>query len=102
MSQDKERDVQEFVISDALWELIEPLMPVYEKKVHPLGCYRSRVPDRKVLNGIFFVLRTGCQWKALDQQVSARVQQRTRGFRSGSRMVCLHGCGRCLCMTMTH
>ena len=69
MSQDqerKERDAQEFVISDALWELIEPLMPVYEKKAHPLGCYRSRVPDRKVLNGIFFVLRTGCQWKALD------------------------------------
>jgi putative transposase len=57
--QDKERDVQEFVISDALWE-------VQEKKAHPLGCYRSRVPDRKVLNGIFFVLRTGCQWKALD------------------------------------
>jgi putative transposase len=65
--QDKARDVQEFVISDALWELIEPLMPVYEKKPHPLGCYRSRVPDRKVLNGIFFVLRTGCQWKALDE-----------------------------------
>src|SRR4028119_1998717 len=63
---DKERDVQEFVISDALWELIEPLMPVYEKKPHPLGCYRSRVPDRTVLDGIFFVLRTGCQWKALD------------------------------------
>ncbi len=63
---DKERDVQEFVISDALWELIEPLMPVYEKKPHPLGCYRSRVPDRQVLNGIFCVLRTGCQGKALD------------------------------------
>lgn len=61
-----ERRVQEFLISDTLWERIEPLIPVREKKVHPLGCHRPRVPDRQVLNGIFFVLRTGCQWKALD------------------------------------
>jgi len=61
-----ERKIQEFLISDVLWERIEPLIPVREKKVHPLGCHRPRVPDRKVLNGIFFVLRTGCQWKALD------------------------------------
>jgi transposase len=62
----EEIPVQEFVISDVLWELIEPLLPVREKKVHPLGCHRRRIPDRQVLNGIFFVLRTGCQWKALD------------------------------------
>ena len=61
-----ERPVQEFLISDVLWERIEPLLPVREKKVHPLGCHRPRVPDRQVLNGIFFVLRTGIQWKALD------------------------------------
>ena len=60
------RRVQEFLISDALWDLIKPLIPVREKKVHPLGCHRPRVPDRQILNGIFFVLRTGCQWKALD------------------------------------
>ncbi len=60
------RPEQEFVISDALWERIQPLLPVRQKKVHPLGCHRPRVPDRQVLNGIFFVLRTGCQWKALD------------------------------------
>jgi transposase len=58
--------VQEFLISDALWERIQPLVPVREKKAHPLGCHRPRVPDRVVLSGIFFVLRTGCQWKALD------------------------------------
>ena len=62
----RQRKVQEFEISDAVWELIEPLIPQREKKVHPLGCHRPRVPDRQVLNGIFFVLRTGCQWKALD------------------------------------
>ncbi len=62
-----DRSVQEFKISDALWEQIEPLIPVRAKPVHPLGCHRGRTPDRKVLDGIFYVLRTGCQWKALDQ-----------------------------------
>ena len=60
------RPKQEFVISDALWERIAPLLPVREKKIHPMGCHRPRVPDRQVLSGIFFVLRTGCQWKALN------------------------------------
>lgn len=61
-----ERAEQEFVLSDEMWSRIEPLIPQREKKQHPLGCHRPRVPDRQVLNGIFFVLRTGCQWKALD------------------------------------
>ena len=60
------RPVQEFVISDALWERIQPLVPKREVKAHPLGCHRRRIADRVVLSGIFFVLRTGCQWKALD------------------------------------
>ena len=33
---------------------------------HPLGGGRPRVPDRTCANGIFYLLRTGCQWKALD------------------------------------
>ena len=57
---------QEFLISDTLRARIEPLLPVHVPKPHPLGCHRRRVPDRDVLNAIFFVLRTGCQWKALD------------------------------------
>ena len=62
----EKRSVQEFVISDVLWAKIEPLLPVRDKKVHPLGCHRRRIPDRQVLNGIFFLLRTGGQWKSLD------------------------------------
>jgi transposase len=58
--------VQEFTISDTLWERLSPLLPVHTPKAHPLGCHRRRIADREVLNGIFFVLRTGCQWKALD------------------------------------
>jgi len=57
--------VQEFHLSEALWEHIEPLLPAPAPKPHPLGCHRQRVPNRQILHGIFFVLRTGCQWKVL-------------------------------------
>ena len=56
----------QWLISDELWERIRPLLPVHVAKPHPLGCHKPRVDDRKVMNGIFFVLRTGCPWKALD------------------------------------
>ena len=54
-----------FQISDALWEVLAPLLP-QRVNTHPLGGGRPRVPDRTCANGIFYVLRTGCQWKALD------------------------------------
>ena len=54
-------------ISDEFWARIVPLIPE-PPKVHPWGkgVHRSRTDDRKLLDGIFFHLRTGCQWKALD------------------------------------
>jgi putative transposase len=57
---------QELIIADTLWTRLEPLLPVHVPKPHPLGWHRRRIADRDMLNAIFFVLRTGCQWKALD------------------------------------
>ena len=54
-----------FQISDELWEVLEPLIPEHVN-THRFGGGRPRVPDRTCANGIFYVLRTGCQWKALD------------------------------------
>ena len=54
-----------FQVSDELWEVLDPLLP-RRVNTHPLGGGRPRVPDRTCANGIFYVLRTGCQWKALD------------------------------------
>jgi transposase len=34
---------------------------------HRFGGGRPRVPDRVCADAIFYVLRTGCQWQALDQ-----------------------------------
>lgn len=51
-------------LPDELWEQMEPLLP--PRKPHPLGCHRPRVPDRAAMDAILFVLRTGCQWNALN------------------------------------
>jgi transposase len=51
-------------IPDWLWSELEPLLP--ERPAHPLGCHNPRVPDRDAMNAILFVLRTGCQWGALN------------------------------------
>lgn len=56
---------RDFRLPDELWERIESLLPA--RKAHPLGCHRPRVPDRCAMDAIFFVLRTGCQWNALNQ-----------------------------------
>lgn len=51
-------------IPDELWERIALLLP--PRKSHPLGCHNPRVDDRRAMDAIFFVLRTGCQWNALN------------------------------------
>ena len=48
------------LVPEDLWEAIEPLLPSEPAK--PKGG-RPRVPDRAVLGGIVFVLRTGCPWR---------------------------------------
>jgi transposase len=53
-----------FTISDELWALLEPLLAPHPN-THRFGGGRPRVPDRVCAEGIFFVLRTGCQWNAL-------------------------------------
>jgi putative transposase len=55
-----------FRISDDLWAVLEPLLPV-RKNTHRFGGGRPRVPDRRCADAIFYVLRTGCQWEALHQ-----------------------------------
>jgi len=55
-----------FRISDELWAVLQPLLPMHVK-THRFGGGRPRVPDRDCADAIFYVLRTGCQWQALDQ-----------------------------------
>src|ERR671938_188755 len=55
------------LVSDALWESIEPLLPPEPPK--PKGG-RPRVPDRAALAGIIFVLKTGIPWEMLPQEMA--------------------------------
>ena len=48
-----------------IWEFMEPLLPETKKK-YTTG--RPRLKLRHVADGIFYVLRTGCQWKAVPQE----------------------------------
>jgi transposase len=66
-------------VSDKLWKQIEPLLPA--RKAHPLGCHNPRVPDRDAMNAILFVLRTGCQWNALDATGICSCSSAYRRFR---------------------
>jgi len=55
-----------FRVSDELWAVLQPLLPVHVN-THRFGGGRPRVPDRVCADAVFYVLRTGCQWQALDQ-----------------------------------
>ena len=54
-------------MTDAEWALIEPLIP--PEKRH--GRHRE-VNVREVVNAIFYVLSTGCQWRALPKDLPPR------------------------------
>jgi len=57
--------VDQWHLPDDLWENLALLLPEH-KNTHRFGGGRPRTPDRVCMEAILFVLRTGCQWKALN------------------------------------
>ena len=57
---------KEQLLPDALWQKMEPWIPP-RKNAHPRGGGKKPVDNRVVMNAILFVLRTGCQWNALNE-----------------------------------
>ena len=65
--------VQSWVVTDEFWQRVEPLIPQpvrspdkqYSRKP---GAGRPPKPARLVFEAIVYVLRTGCQWKALPHE----------------------------------
>ena len=55
------------LVSDELWQLVEPLIPKVERRHRFPG--RKRIDDRKVLTGILFVLQTGIPWEYLPKEM---------------------------------
>jgi transposase len=52
-------------LTDFEWRVIEPLLPNKSRGV-------PRVDDRRVLNGIFWVLRSGAPWRDLPERYGPR------------------------------
>jgi transposase len=61
-------------VTDRQWALIRPLLP------HPARTGRSRADDRRTIEGILYVLITGCRWQDLPHEYGAptTVWQRLR------------------------
>jgi putative transposase len=60
---------------DTNWRIPDPLWPHFQKVLpkpqpKPKGG-RPRMDDRQALDAIVYVLRTGCQWKALPRSLGA-------------------------------
>ena len=69
-----------FDLSDDEWAVIEPLLP---KK----GRGPARRDDRTVLNGIFYILRTGAPWPGLPERYGPHTTAYNRYVRWGERGV---------------
>ena len=54
-------------LTDQEWALIEPLIPPAKR-----GGRRRTVDVREVMNGVLYVLGTGCQWRALPKDLPAK------------------------------
>jgi transposase len=56
------------LVDDALWALIEPLLPKRRRRNRQYAG-RKPIPDRAVLTGILFVLRSGVPWNMLPREM---------------------------------
>src|SRR6476620_9641986 len=63
-------------LSDQQWQVIEPLLP------HPKPMGRPRADDRRTLDAILFVLRSGCRWEDLPPELgsSTTAWRRLKGW----------------------
>jgi transposase len=57
--------MSQYDLTDFEWRVIEPLLPNKPRGVPP-------VDDRRVLNGIFWVLRSGAPWRDLPERYGPR------------------------------
>ena len=59
-------------LTDEEWALVEPLIPPGKR-----GGGKRRVNLREVVNGVMYILSTGCQWRYLPKDLRA-AQHRAR------------------------
>jgi transposase len=65
--------LQSWEVSDPFWSRVEPLIPITKRNPDKVylrkpGGGRKPIEYRRIFEGIMYVLRTGCQWKALPKE----------------------------------
>jgi transposase len=54
-------------LTDAEWAHVGPVIPPARR-----GGNRRHVDERAVVNGLMYILSTGCQWRAIPKDLPAR------------------------------
>src|ERR1700704_4475365 len=54
-------------LTDAEWGLVAPLIPPAKQ-----GGNKRHVDEREIVNGLMYILSTGCQWRALPKDLPPR------------------------------
>ena len=54
-------------LTDDEWALVKPLIPPAKR-----GGNRRHVDEREIVDGLMYILSTGCQWRALPSDLPAR------------------------------
>lgn len=65
MNKDSTKTKERYRIPNKLWKILCKHLPQRSKEKKP---GRPRAEDRSVLDGIWYVLWTGCQWKSIQQE----------------------------------
>ena len=78
-------------VTDEEWELIVPLIPPGKS-----GGGKRTVIMREVVNGLMYVLSTGCQWRAIPKDLPPKTAQQSRWLAGSGdfRVGCVPGQGR--------
>ena len=73
-------------LTDAAWALIAPMLPAARRGGRP-----RTTNIRAVLNAIFYLLRTGCQWRLLPREfpVWSTVYHYFRVWKNGGVWTCV-------------
>ena len=99
MAKDSTKSKSIYRMPGKLWKLLKKHLPK-EPKIRKPG--RPRVNNRDVLDGIWHVLWTGCQWKSIEKEwfnVSSSVlHERFQTWQANK--VCLRSCSRRWSSTM--
>ena len=89
--------IDSWVVSDDFWARVEPLVPTRvsvtrKTYVRQPGAGRPPKPARQVFEAVVYVLRTGCQWKALPKERfgSASAVHHCRAVAAGQRAALRH------------